>query len=249
MGSDARDAYLEDLEGPVREVHVDAFSIAATVVSVAEFAAFVDATGYTTTAEQYGDSLVFASLLPDSFPPTQAVAATPWWRVVPGATWRHPEGPQSDVHEREDHPVVHVSHEDALAYCAWAGSRLPTEPEWEVAARGGLKQQPFPWGGEREPDGVPRMNVWVGDFPSAPQGPVGTMPVDSFEPNALGLFNTTGNVWEWTASTFSARDDRLVVRGGSYLCHDSYCRRYRTSARTANTSETSTGHTGFRVAR
>ena len=175
------------------------------------------------------------------------VAATPWWHVVPGASWRSPRGPGSDVTNLPDHPVTQVSHRDAVAYADWAGGRLPTEQEWEWAARGGLVQQPFPWGAEREPDDQPRMNTFVGEFPQ-PTGPVGTVTVRSFAPNAFGLFNTTGNVWEWTASPFSDWDRRPVFRGGSYLCHDSYCRRYRTSARTANTPDTALGHTGFRIA-
>ncbi|GAA3791923.1 formylglycine-generating enzyme family protein [Amycolatopsis tucumanensis] len=245
MGSDDSLAHPGDGEGPVREVEVAAFAIAPHAVTNAEFAAFVADTGYRTSAEQYGDSLVFAGLLPPDAPPTPAVAAAPWWRVVPGADWRHPEGPRSAIDDRATHPVVHVSHSDALAYCRWAGARLPTEAEWEFAARGGLVQQPFPWGAEFDDH---RMNVWRGEFPHRPEGPVGTVPVDSFEPNGFGLLNTTGNVWEWTADTFRAGDPRPVLRGGSYLCHASYCRRYRTSARTANTPDSSTGHAGFRVA-
>lgn len=248
MGSEDAWAYPSDGEGPVREVEVAPFAISATAVTVDEFSAFVEATGHVSDAEAFGDSLVFAGLLPEDAPPTPAVAATPWWRQVQGASWRRPEGPGSDVEGRGDHPVTHVSHRDALAYAAWSGTRLPTEAEWELAARGGLVQQPFPWGDELEPGGRPAMNVFQGDFPSAPSAPVGTVPVDSFEPNGLGLLNTTGNVWEWTASPWSSFDRRPVLRGGSYLCHASYCRRYRTSARTANTPDTSLGHTGFRVA-
>ncbi len=249
MGSEDPLAYPEDGEGPVREVEVAAYSIAATTVTNEQFARFVEATDHVTDAERYGDSLVFVGLLRPDAPPTRAVAAAPWWRQVPGASWRAPEGPGSTVDGREDHPVVHVSHRDAAACAAWLGGRLPTEPEWELAARGGLVQQPYPWGAEREPGGIARMKTFAGTFPHRPSEPVGTVPVDAFEPNGLGLRNTTGNVWEWTSGRFAAGDPRLVLRGGSYLCHDSYCRRYRVSARTGNTPDTSLGHTGFRVAR
>ncbi|HMR49712.1 MAG TPA: formylglycine-generating enzyme family protein [Arachnia sp.] len=248
MGSDDPLSYPEDGEGPVREVRIGPFAIAPTTVTVEQFARFADATGYLTDAERFGDSLVFAGLLPDDAPPTRAVAATPWWRLVPGANWRRPEGPGSGVESRADHPVTHVSQRDALAYAEWAGGRLPTETEWEYAARGGLEQQPYPWGSEREPGGRARMKIFEGDFPYRPSAPVGTVPADAFDPNGFGLFATTGNVWEWTASTFSRADPRPVLRGGSFLCHDSYCRRYRTAARIANAPDSSLSHTGFRIA-
>lgn len=248
MGSDDALAYPTDLEGPVREARVDHFAIAATTVTNAQFALFVEAAGYQTTAERFGDSLVFAGVIPSNAPPTPAVVGTPWWRVVAGADWQHPAGPGTDLEGLEDHPVIHVSHDDARAYATWVGGRLPTETEWEFAARGGLEQQPFPWGDEFEPSGQIAMNVWQGRFPDQPAGRVGTIDVHAFEPNGYGVWNSTGNVWEWTDSPFSASDQRPILRGGSYLCHDSYCRRYRTSARIANTPDTSTGHSGFRVA-
>lgn len=249
MGSEDPAAYPEDGEGPVREASVAPFAIGVTTVTVAEFAAFVLDTGHRTDAELHGSSLVFAGLLPDVLRERcPAVVETPWWRQVDDATWFRPEGPGSSADDRPDHPVTHVSHRDALAYAEWVGSRLPTEAEWEYAARGGLDQQPYPWGSEREPDGVPRMKIFSGSFPDAPTERVGTESATTFSPNAFGLHCMTGNVWEWTASSFGSRDGSPVLRGGSYLCHDSYCRRYRTSARTAATAETSLGHTGFRLA-
>ena len=181
-----------------------------------------------------------------------------------GADWRHPEGPQSSLEGRGGHPVVHVSHHDALAYCEWASRRLPTEAEWEYAARGGLVQKRLPWGDEREPGGEHRMNIWQGSFPdryTLDDGYLGTCPADEFEPNAYGLHNASGNVWEWCADWFvsdpassvsgpdpkePAAGEARVIRGGSYLCHDSYCNRYRVAARSSNTPDASTGNIGFR---
>ncbi|MFD7229751.1 formylglycine-generating enzyme family protein [Streptomyces sp. NPDC059881] len=250
MGCDSG-PYPQDGEGPVREVALEPFAMAATAVTNAEFAAFTDATGHVTDAERFGWSFVFAGFLPDDFPPTRAAAATPWWRQVFGADWRHPEGPSTGPAGRWDHPVVHVSHADALAYCAWADARLPTEAEWEYAARGGLTGKPYPWGDERDPGGAYRMNIWRGDFPhrnTAADGYAGTCPANAFPPNGHGLFNMTGNVWEWCADRFLPGGSR-VLRGGSHLCHDSYCFRYRTSARMGNTPDSSSGNTGFRCAR
>lgn len=249
MGSTDRFAYPEDGEGPVREERVEPFAIAPTTVTVAEFAAFVLDTGHCTEAEELGDSLVFQGLLPERLRSSAPVVAqTPWWRQVKGACWHRPEGPGSSAEPRSGHPVTHVSQRDAAAYAEWVGARLPTEPEWEFASRGGLEQQPFPWGAVREPDGTARMNTFPGDFPDGPTGPVGTVPATSFEPNGYGLHNTTGNVWEWASGVFGETDGRAVLRGGSYMCHASYCRRYRTSARTAVTADTTLGHAGFRLA-
>ncbi len=220
-----------------------------------------------TDAERYEWSFVFAGLLPDDFEETRAVAQTPWWRQVYGANWKHPEGPQSSIDDRADHPVVHVSWNDASAFADWTGKRLPTEAEWEFAARGGLERKLFPWGNDLEPDGEHRMNVWQGKFPtenSLADGYLGTAPVDAFPPNGYGLHNMTGNVWEWCADWYdpgyyrtTPEDDpkgpehgtSRVMRGGSYLCHASYCRRYRVGARSANEPESSTGNLGFRCVR
>jgi formylglycine-generating enzyme required for sulfatase activity len=231
-----------------------------------QYAEFVSDTAWTSDAERYGWSFVFGGLLPDDFPPTRGVDGAPWWRQVMGADWSHPEGPQSDVSDRWDHPVVHVSWNDAQAYCAWVGGRLPTEAEWEVAARGGLEGRPFPWGDELEPDGEHRMNVFQGEFPGGDTGAdgyVGTAPVDAFRPNGYGLSNMCGNVWEWCADWFDlgyyrtspvqapagpATGTARVQRGGSYLCHESYCRRYRVSARFASEPDSSSSNVGLRVA-
>lgn len=266
MGTDDPRGYADDGEGPVHQVELSAFSIAANTVTNAEFSRFVTKTGHVSTAEEFSNSFVFGGLLPDDFPATQGVAASPWWRLVELADWRHPEGPHSDLEGRDDHPVVHVSWMDATAFCSWSGTRLPTEAEWEYAARGGRSGHHFPWGDEREPGGAHKMNVFQGQFPGENSGEDGwtaIAPVRSFPANDFGLYETTGNVWEWTADWFdpsyyerSPRTDpkgpdqgeRRVIRGGSYLCHESYCWRYRVDSRSANTPDSTTGNTGFRVA-
>jgi formylglycine-generating enzyme required for sulfatase activity len=267
MGSPDASAVPGDGETPLHDVTLSSFYIDRFAVTNSAFAVFVAATGHVTDAERYGWSFVFAGLLPDDFPATRGVAQAPWWRQVHGATWRHPEGPQSDTSERPDHPVVHVSWNDARAYATWSGKRLPTEAEWEYAARGGLEQRVFPWGDDLEPDGAHRMNVWQGSFPdhnAIEDGWRGTAPVGTYSPNGHGLFNVCGNVWEWCADRYAAdyytrspstdptgpaTGEARVVRGGSYLCHSSYCRRYRVGARSANTPGSSTGNQGFRCAR
>jgi formylglycine-generating enzyme len=264
MGDESVWAYPGDGEGPVHDVELGSLRIGVHAVTTSQFGAFVEATGHVTDAERYGWSFVFAGLLPDEFPDTRGVADAPWWRQVEGADWRRPEGPQSDLERRDDHPVVHVSWRDAEAYCAWAGARLPTEAEWERAARGGTNTA-FPWGADLEPGGEHRMNVFQGTFPTddtGADGYAGTAPVDAFEPNAFGLYNVTGNVWEWCEDWFDQsyyssspvddprgpdHGDRRVLRGGSYLCHLSYCRRYRVSARYSSEPDSSTGNIGFRV--
>jgi formylglycine-generating enzyme len=250
MGSSDAQAYPDDGEAG-RPATVAPFRIDACAVTNDRFAEYVAQTGCVTDAERFGWSFVFAGLLPDDHPPTRAAAAAPWWRQVMGASWRHPEGPRSDLEERGDHPVVHVSYRDALDFCRWAGVRLPSEAEWEFAARGGLSAKTFPWGDELEPGGRHRMNVFQGAFPghdTAADGYAGTCPVDAFEPNAFGMYNTTGNVWEWARDLLERGRPERVQKGGSYLCHASYCRRYRVAARQGVTPDSSSGNMGFRCA-
>ncbi|HKJ44875.1 MAG TPA: formylglycine-generating enzyme family protein [Balneolales bacterium] len=266
MGTDDEEGFPDDGEGPVREVEVDPFAIDETTVTNAQFSKFVHETNYKTDAEKYGWSFVFYMFLPDemleSNPPS--VPQTPWWIGVKGACWNKPEGKKSTIRGRMDHPVVHVSWNDAMAYCEWAGKRLPTEAEWEFAARGGLVQNRFPWGNELTPDGKFMCNIWQGEFPvknTYDDGFAGTAPVKTYEPNGYGLYEVSGNVWEWCQDWFSpdyhkdgtrknptgpSEGDAKVIRGGSYLCHHSYCNRYRVAARTANTPDSSTGNMGFR---
>jgi len=252
MGNNGPDAIAEDGESPARLVELDAFLISATTVSNAEFAAFVRATHYITDAEQAGESFVFYWQVPDSERRhvRQVVSGLPWWLPVANASWQRPEGPHSHIHERLDHPAVHVSWNDAVAYCAWAGVSLPSEPQWERAARGGLEGKRFAWGDDlHDADGKLRCNIFRGDFPHQPESGwlPGPVTCDAGEPNGFGLFNVCGNVWEWCANPVA--EAVYPLRGGSFLCHDSYCNRYRVAARTFNSQSTSASNIGFRVSR
>ncbi|XP_054832210.1 formylglycine-generating enzyme [Eublepharis macularius] len=266
MGTD-EPAIQQDGEWPARRVHVGSFYMDRYEVSNAEFEKFVNATGYLTEAERFGDSFVFEGMLSEQVKTgiQQAVAAAPWWMPVKGANWRHPEGPDSDISNRIDHPVLHVSWNDAVAFCTWAGKRLPTEAEWEYSCRGGLENRLFPWGNKLHPRGQHYANIWQGEFPASnteEDGYKGTAPVTAFPPNGYGLYNMVGNSWEWTSDWWAVNHsadetynpkgpptgtDR-VKKGGSYMCHKSYCYRYRCAARSQNTPDSSASNLGFRCA-
>lgn len=269
MGTDFEEGFAADGEGPVRPVTLRPFSIDRFPVTNRIFRRFVEATGYRTEAERFGWSFVFWLHIPKArFAEMveDTVAAAPWWCKVRGARWNAPEGPGSDISTRDEYPVVHVSWNDAIAFTHWSGQRLPTEAEWEYAARGGLEQKIYPWGDKLRPNGEHRCNIWQGKFPdhdTGEDGYAGACPVDAFPPNGYGLYSVTGNTWEWCADWFSAEFHKTadrnnptgpptgtgrVTRGGSFLCHKSYCNRYRVAARTSNTPDSSTANTGFRCA-
>jgi formylglycine-generating enzyme len=284
MGSDG----FYDDEKPVRRAEVAGFWIDETPVTNDAFARFVAATGYVTDAERPPDPEDYPGLAPHMaragsavFDPHKTAAAIPnaslmWWSFVFGAHWRRPLGPDSSLEGLGDHPVVHVTAKDAEAYAEWAGKALPTETEWEYAARGGLDGATYGWGETFEPEGRAMAKIWRGLFPSenfAPSGLERTAPVRSYPANDYGLFDMIGNVWEWTADWYSAptsaspccgtghpRPDatssvdpaspvavpRRVLKGGSHLCAPNYCRRYRPAARWPQPIDTSTSHAGFR---
>jgi formylglycine-generating enzyme required for sulfatase activity len=281
MGDGFDDGKAGDGETPVHQVVLSALTIDATSVTNADFDRFAEATGYLTEAERFGFSAVFHLAVRARPEEVMGPAAgTPWWVGVRGADWRHPGGSRSDLQGLADHPVVHISWNDALAYCQWAGRRLPTEAEWEYASRGGLAGMRYPWGDSlfeplttqattaSGPSPWP-CNIWQGTFPThndLSDGYLTTAPVRTYTPNGYGVWQTVGNVWEWCADWFNPRTYELdarkgpvtdptgpafgvtrVMRGGSYLCHDSYCNRYRNAARTSNTPDSSMGNTGFRT--
>lgn len=243
-------------EAPVRRVNVDPFYIDATEVTNRRFSEFVGDTGYVTLAQQpYSDKSLDVSV-DQPIPPGSAIfimpeeaAARNWWEFKPGANWQEPEGPGSDINDRLDHPVVHIAYQDAASYAEWVGGDLPTEIQWEFAARGGIKGATFEWGEERPHDGGPKANTWQGIFPianTAKDGYVGTAPVGCFKPNGYGLYDMTGNVWEWVKEE---TEEKLLgtIKGGSYLCADNFCRRYRPAAKHPQEKDFSASHIGFRV--
>ncbi|NRB04469.1 MAG: formylglycine-generating enzyme family protein [Rhodobacteraceae bacterium] len=255
----------DDGEGPLKKLRHKAFRMAETTVTNAEFQEFIDATGYVTEAEKFGWSFVFWSEVPDEIKETQGVMGIEWWRRVDGATWANVNGPGCGTTAwHADHPVVQVSWKDARAYAVWAGGRLPTEAEWEHAARGGLGDVKFPWG-DKDPNDTDHTpcNIWQGDFPNrntAEDGYKTTAPAKSFEPNGYGLYNLVGNVWEWTSDTYKIASLKKSVKarlkdmrgfrlskGGSFLCHRSYCYRYRIAARSGTSPDSATTHQGFRM--
>ncbi|MEF2553971.1 formylglycine-generating enzyme family protein [Aurantimonas sp. A2-1-M11] len=256
-----------DGEAPPRKAQVRSFMLDRYAVTNRDFSAFQADTDYLTDAERYGWSFVFIGLLMERPARGRPAPDVPWWIAVEGAWWAAPEGPSTNTIGREDHPVVHVSWNDAQAFAAWAGARLPTEAEWEHAARGDLFDPRYPWG-DRDPNDADFFpcNIWQGRFPESDlgrDGYIGTAPVDAFAPNGFGLHQMSGNVWEWSADPFRIRSLRKAARrrldqavssnakllkGGSFLCHSSYCWRYRIAARTGNAPDNSSSHTGFRIA-
>lgn len=255
----------EDGEAPRRAVKLRTFAIDTVPVTNSRFAAFVCDTGYRTEAEEFGWAPVFRLILADAQMVPPSNTATPWWGRMDGAAWHCPEGPGSAVEERADHPVVHMSWRDARAFAAWAGGRLPSEAEWEHAARGGLDDPIYVWGDEPVDEDRLPCNVWRGSFPygSTRTDPWRTtMPVASFPANGYGLHDMAGNVWEWTADDFKVRslsrnakarnalarrEKHKVMKGGSFLCHESYCFRYRVAARSGTAADSGASNTGMRI--
>lgn len=266
MGDRTGDCRPADGERPLHSVSLAAFGIDARTVTNDDFAVFIDATGYRTESEVFGYSAVFhLAFAGDDQDILGRPPQTPWWMGVAGADWRHPGGRHSTVEGLGDHPVVHVSWNDAQAYCSWAVRRLPTEAEWEYASRGGLEGARYPWGDALMVDGDWNCNIWQGDFPGTntlEDGYLTTAPARHFAPNGYGLYQTVGNVWEWCQDWYDPgyyprspeaspagppAGQQRVLRGGSFLCHDSYCNRYRNSARSQNTPDSAMSNAGFRT--
>ena len=252
-------------ESPVRSIHLEAFAIDVAPVTNAEFARFVADTGYLTVSEKPPDPELYTNLIPEEQCPESAVFIPPpasvdrsqplsWWALVEGADWRHPQGPSTSIDDRMQHPVVHLAYEDAVAYAQWAGKRLPSADEWEVAARGGLVGQDYAWGAEMTPGDQWLANVWQGPFPwmnEQSDGWFWTSPVGSFPSNGYGLVDMCGNVWEWTSTLFpvaKGEQERRIIKGGSFLCADNYCHRFRPAALMGQTTDTATCHMGLRCA-
>ena len=271
FGTDENIGHPADLEGPATTIEVESFFIDETTVTNRDFKKFIDETSYVTDAERFGWSFVFHLLIDEKvLRSLKSVSGLQWWYAVEKACWYRPEGEGSGIDNRMDHPVVHVSRNDAMAYCKWAHKRLPTEIEWELAAKGKTNHEKYPWSDDALLfKGKHMCNIWQGKFPlenSEEDGYLGTAPVKSYEPNGYGLYQMIGNVWEWCVNPrgisldkfktvspqafhdyFNKHDDQqYALKGGSFLCHDSYCNRYRIAARNGNTGMSSSSNVGFR---